>query len=275
MRGPTHFTDALLLRSVDYRDVDRIVTLLTRDRGKAAYIARGARRSRKRFGASLQPFALLRAEVAEGRGHVGTLSQAQVTRAFPRLLGELERMGAGYAALELLRELLPEREPAPTLFDDAVAFMQELDAAEVKPGALLLCFQVRALSLAGFAPELDACGLCGKRPAPERAGLFDPRAGHLVCRACGGAPRKLAGVTRARLREATGEAWSQAAAAPWPDDELGGALSAIRAFAEHRLGKALSGASLAPGLRSVGAGPKSDSAEGREPAKPETEDGSQ
>jgi DNA repair protein RecO (recombination protein O) len=246
VRNRTELSEALLLRSVDYGDADRIVTLLTQRFGKAAFIARAARRSKKRFGGALSPLALLNVEVGLGKGALGALVQAQVTRAFPRVLGDLARMHAGFAALELLRELSPEHEPDPAVFATAVALLGELEAGAAAPACALVCFEARLLALTGFSPQLDRCGLCGKQADPERAALFDPRQGHLVCRACGGGPHRLSGAARMRLARSAGPDWIDAAREPWPPRDLAEARAALREFIEQRIGRELKAASLLP-----------------------------
>jgi DNA repair protein RecO (recombination protein O) len=247
MPGRTEVSEALLLRSVDYADADRIVTLLTSRMGKASFIARGARRSKRRFGGALEPFVLLGVELRGGSGQLGTLLQAHPTRAFPRILADLRRIGAGFAALELLRELSAEHEPDPAVFATALELLAALDAEDSGPERVLLCFEVRLLALVGFAPRLDACGRCGKRPAPGQAALFDTRLGHLVCRGCGGAAHRLGAVVRAQLGRALGPAWRAAAAEACPAPELGQAREALRSFVEQRIGRALAAAALSAG----------------------------
>ena len=245
MRSPSDISEALLLRSVDYGDADRIVTLLTQRFGKTAAIARAARRSKKRFGAALQPLALLSVQIARGRGPLDVLQQAVVTRPFPGLLRDLARMQAGFTALELLRELSPEHEPDASVFATAVALLGALDAAQGdEPERLLLCFTARLLALVGFSPRLDRCGQCGKPAEPARSALFDARLGHLVCRACGGAAHRLAGATRLALMRAAGAEFIAVAREPWPAAELGQAHAALRACVEHRIGRPLRTASM-------------------------------
>ena len=65
---------AIVLRTVDYGESDRVVTLLTAERGKLAAFARGARASRRRFGGALEPFTLLAVEARERRGAWGPAS---------------------------------------------------------------------------------------------------------------------------------------------------------------------------------------------------------
>jgi DNA repair protein RecO (recombination protein O) len=241
---PTDTSDALFLRGVDYAESDRIVTLLTRRFGKASFIARAARRSKKRFAGALQPLQLISVELQHGATQLGSLARAEVVRTFPRVLSDLARMSAGFAALELVRELTPEHESDPALFGTTLDMLQALDTADIAPEPLALCFQARMLALTGFAPRLDACGTCGKRPASGQSAEFDPRAGHLVCQSCGGASAHLGGTSRALLQRASSAEWVACARAEWPAAEIPSARSALRAFIEYRIGKPLRASAL-------------------------------
>lgn len=244
MRNVEH-TDALLLRSVDYGEADRIVTLLTRGFGRLGFIARGARRSKRRFAGALEPFSVLRVGVSVKTTGLGTLQQAEIARGHPRLIGSLERMGAAGAATELLRELTTEGEPDEALFDTAVELLGALDDDAYAPGPTLVCFELRVLALVGFAPRLDACGRCQKRPKSDQSSMFDPEGGALVCRACGSSSHRLSGASRARMSAALGPDWLAAARTTWLARELGRDAAALRAFVEHRLGKPWARASAA------------------------------
>jgi DNA repair protein RecO (recombination protein O) len=233
------------LRGVDYGESDRVVTLLTSGFGKVSFIARGARRSKKRFAGALEPLQLLRVELQRGGGRLGSLARADIARSYPRVLADLSRMAAAFAALELLRELVPEGEDDALVFATALEMLEALDAAEVAPERLALCFQARLLSVLGFTPRLDQCGLCGKQPAPRQAAEFDPQLGHLTCQRCGGASERLDAAVRVALMRACGDGWVGAAAAAWPEAEGHAARAALRAFIEHRIGRVLRATSLA------------------------------
>jgi DNA repair protein RecO (recombination protein O) len=228
-------TRALVLRTVDYRDADRIVTLLTERLGKISAMARSARRSRKRFPGALEPFAVIEAEIGFGRNDLGSLHQARVLKGYPGILKDLGRMSTAAAALELVGKATPERYPDPELFRATVTLFQLLDDGREPIEEALVSFQVRAVALLGFAPSLDACGKCGRTAASGRAGLFDPVAGHLVCRACGGAPLYLSASSRGRLQLAAGAGWTEAVG-KWPEKELQQVRRAVSAFLEaHEL----------------------------------------
>ena len=224
-------TRAVLLRSVDFGEADRIVTLLTDAQGRVAVMARGARRSQKRFGGALEPFALIEATVALGAGDVGRLSEAHVIRAFPRLLGSLEAMREAGRALELVRAVAPQREGEPRLLDAVEAMLDELDREPGAHGPFARCV-LRVLSVIGLAPRLSACVGCGRAPELRQASLFDPGRGGIVCRACGGGPLRLSGPARAWMMEAQGEVEGTL---PIDRGDLADAESAIDAFVKRHV----------------------------------------
>jgi DNA repair protein RecO (recombination protein O) len=214
--GRTVRSEAIVLRSVDFGEADRIVTLLTKDLGKIAVIARNARKSQKRFGGALEPFAVMAAEVALGRGEVSRLASAALIRPFPSILGTLAKMQAGGRALELVRDAIPNGPVDARIFDVCVGVFAMLDGAETVREEHELAFVVRLASLLGFAPRVDRCVQCGAVAPPGKAALFDAQRSAIACRACGGAPIKLSGATR-RILGALGTAgWKDLAHAPWP-----------------------------------------------------------
>ncbi|MGB8221113.1 MAG: DNA repair protein RecO [Polyangiales bacterium] len=207
---------ALLLRSVDYRDSDRIVTLLTEDYGKFAALARGARKSQRRFGGALQPYVLMNAHFRPGRGDLAHLESVSVDRSFHGILGSLKAIGVAGVALTVIRERLPDHEPEPAMFDAAVRFLTALTEG-APPEEALLCLQIRTLALLGFAPTLDRCVHCAKRPATGKSASFDAGRGGIVCRACGGGRLVLsAGALR---RWVAVQATTELPEQPWPDRE--------------------------------------------------------
>jgi DNA repair protein RecO (recombination protein O) len=234
---------AIVLRTVDTGEADRVVTLLTRERGKVAAFARGARASRRRFGGSLEPFTLLSAEVRE-RSASDLLGLESVTplEAFGGIRADLARIAcAGYAA-ELARELVRDHEPHEDLFDLLAAYLAALDRAPARPAGLR-AFELGALRAAGLAPRLDACARCGRPPPAAAVARFDPGQGGVLCEACApwaapGAPSlsPAAVAALARLSEG-GLARAEAEdLAPPAGREVRDALTA---FLEHHLGRKL------------------------------------
>jgi DNA repair protein RecO (recombination protein O) len=233
--------EAFLLRAVDYRDHDRIVTLLTREHGAIGVMARGARRSRKRFGGALEPFQRLAITWKPGRG-LGTLAEAVVRRSHPALLGSLAKLRVAGEGTAFVRTLCAEGQAEPVVFDELDRFFAHLGAATETSGsppevrnvaALALAFRMRLLGLFGASPELEVCGVSGLPCPDDRPAYFDPTRGTLVSRRHGGGPFLLGASTRARLREAASEDWAEVA---FSTEELEEATPAIDAFVREHVG---------------------------------------
>jgi DNA repair protein RecO (recombination protein O) len=234
---------AVVLRAVDYGESDRIVTLLTRERGKISAFARGARASRRRFGGALEPFTAVAAEARERAGSdLLGLDSVSVLRAHGGIRDDLARIAcAGYAA-ELVRELVRDAEPHEDLFDLLVAYLGALDAAPARPAALR-AFELGALRAAGLSPRLDACAACGAPLAQGVRARFDPAQGGALCTACAGgagpgAVTLSADALAALARLAAGglAAAESATLAPAAGRE---ARDALTRFIEHHLGRRL------------------------------------
>ncbi len=241
----TEAAHAFLLRAIDYRDADRIVTLMTREHGRLGAIARGARRSRRRFAGTLEPCMKLRVELAFGRGELATLKESTVVRAFPKVLDRLDRIRAGGAALEFTRAIAPEREPEPDLFDSLEMFFEAIGESE-DPGMQTLAFSAHALAIIGLTPGLERCGVSGQPCPAGRPALFDPTRGTIVSRLHGGGSVRLEATTRQALITCFGPAW---AGVRWTESGRTAAAEALTAFVDAHLGRKLSTAwraSVAP-----------------------------
>lgn len=226
----THTTAALLMRAVDYRDTDRILTLFTQDLGKLSAIARGARSSRRRFAGALEPYAIIRVEVTPSRGELWTLGSASIQQGFAGILRDLGRMEVAAAALQLLREAQAARMPDSELFLATVQYLTLVDVAGDPSRSALLAFVLRALARLGVAPRLDACGRSGE-PVPEgRAAYFDPALGSVVSRRFGGGPFLLSAELRKQLMRAQGEEWLAVAREEWEPETLAAARASVAAF---------------------------------------------
>ena len=181
---PLYTTDALILRTYQLGEADRIVVFLTCDRGKKRGVANGARRLRSRFVGGLEP--LTRARLAyferEGRDLV-RLSYVESVRS--PLMAHADVLGhVGYFA-ELIDECAPEADPNTALYRLGAAVVDSLvDAIPVERLARYVEYWV--LRLQGVYPSLAVCQGCGGDPAS--GGRIDPAGGGFICAACATGP---------------------------------------------------------------------------------------
>jgi DNA repair protein RecO (recombination protein O) len=181
-------TQAILLRSVDFGESDRILHLLVPESGRLTAIAKGARRSVKRFGGTLDLFNQLQVQVERRReGAMARLDQALLLRAFAPLRAEPRRFALACYLLELLDRLAPEggaRADTQRLF--AFALRALAAVSERDPDARLRIFlELRLLDLLGLRPELARCVRCGAGVAGSPRVAFHVADGGPVCAACG------------------------------------------------------------------------------------------
>jgi len=177
---PLHTGDALVLRTYRLGESDRIVVLLTRDRGKKRGVARGGARSRKRFGGALEPFTHVRVAYQEREQRdLVRLDYADVLGS-PLTAGGEACTYASYFA-ELLDEWAPENDPQERLYRLGVAVLEAMRSG-VGAERLARYFEYWLLRLQGVYPSIRACPTCG---APLVGGaVLGPRSHWFLCRRC-------------------------------------------------------------------------------------------
>jgi DNA repair protein RecO (recombination protein O) len=243
---------AFLLRAVDFGDADRIVTFLAEETGKVSALARGARKSKRRFAGSLEPFSLLEIELKHGRGELDTLVRSKLAGSYPSILASLEKMTACGQALAIVRHLAPAREGDARLFRTVIEWFEMVEGAPAETlREFYLAFAIRVLALGGFAPEVDRCARSGETASAERVVLFDPRVGSVVSSKEGGGPIRLSPAARDFVRRARAKAWTSAGRLAQGD--LDSARKLVEGLFEHQVGAALGGLDAIDDARTAGA----------------------
>jgi DNA repair protein RecO (recombination protein O) len=174
--------EGVVLRTQKLGEADRIITLLTRHHGRVRGVAKGVRRTRSRFGARLEPFMHVDAQLFEGRS-LDVITQVETLAPYGgALASDYARYTAGTAMLEAAERLtVEEGEPATQLFLLLVGGLRSLARAEHDPSLILDAFLLRAVAVSGYAPSLTDCARCG---APGPHPFFEVAAGGVVCREC-------------------------------------------------------------------------------------------
>lgn len=182
---PLTISSAIVLRHVDYGEADRIVTVLTPDHGRLKGFARGARKSRRRFGPALEPFAEVHLHWApRAGGELVSVREAELVSLRTGLRRDLETLAlAGYGC-ELTEALYDEAVGFAEAFGLLRAFLDHLDA-EGASGEARLLLELRLLTLAGIVPHLQHCSEC-LGALPDGPIGFSAARGGSLCPACGG-----------------------------------------------------------------------------------------
>jgi DNA repair protein RecO (recombination protein O) len=157
----TFETEAIVLSTRDYGESDRLVTFHTLAKGKVCGIAKGARRSVKRFANSFEPCSLVDL-VCSDRRSLAWIETCKLVEPYQETRTEVQRWG--YAALlsEIVLEGVPEREPQPELFLLLRGALGQL-TQDKDPLNVVLLFVLRFQALMGYMPALDGCAVCGRQ----------------------------------------------------------------------------------------------------------------
>jgi DNA repair protein RecO (recombination protein O) len=174
--------DAVVLRVQKLGEADRIITMLTRQRGRLRAVAKGVRRTTSKYGARLEPFGHIDVQFIEGRT-LHSITQVEGIELYGgRLVGDYPRYTTASAIAETAERLTPEEEePSLRLFLLTLGALRSLSLGEHASTLVLDSYLLRAMGLAGWAPSLRECAVCGA-PGAHRA--FSVPAGGCVCADC-------------------------------------------------------------------------------------------
>ena len=175
-------TRGVVLRETVTKETDKILTLLSEDRGKLAVIARGARRANSRYSAAAQPLAFSEWTLSH-RGDWYYASDAATLELFPELRRNLDALALAFYFAELTEAAALEEVPARPLVRHLLNGCYALGTLRKSPELVKPAFELKFLCLAGFEPVADACAYCGN-PSPAEP-VLDLVQGVVRCRTCG------------------------------------------------------------------------------------------
>ena len=197
MQPERFVTCGLVLRETVTRDADKILTVLTPDRGRLSVIARGARRKGSRVAAACQLLAYSEMTLYE-KGRWTMLDAADTIELFDGLRQDLTALSLAAYFAELTEAVSDgSGDVLPLLLNALYA----LSALKKPPQLVKPAFQFRLMALAGYEPMADGCALCGA-PEPENP-MLDVVHGVVHCGKCrekGGLSLPLTASGRAALR---------------------------------------------------------------------------
>ena len=181
-------TDAIVLRAADYKDADKILTLLTPSAGKLTAGIKGVKKSGAKLAFSAQPFAFCEYVLVQKGGRY-IVTSAYLHDGFFPLRTNITRYYAACAAMEIADELSAEGAENESLFVAAAQALRSLAYAEEteSPAEIVSAFLLTALFEAGYMIDLDGCGACGREIEENSACYFDFSGGRFLCGSCGAA----------------------------------------------------------------------------------------
>jgi DNA repair protein RecO (recombination protein O) len=179
---------AIVLRTRDYSESDRIVTLLTRETGKLGGIAKGAKQSRRRFERKLEVFSHVMLYFRRRpHGELVFITRAEAADLPPfELTDDIGKIALGSYMVELADALSREEAESAGAYQMLAAALGTLGRHGASR-ALRQAFELNLLRWAGYQLEFRHCQICGRMPAEHTTSfVFIPSHGGIVCQYCRG-----------------------------------------------------------------------------------------
>ncbi|KPK18421.1 MAG: hypothetical protein AMK69_24880 [Nitrospira bacterium SG8_3] len=172
------------MRTQEFGESDLLVTFFTRDKGRLKGIAKGARKSRKRFVNCLDVFSLAELEYSLKReGSLYFLNSGRLINAYPGIRSDFTSLSKASYMVELTEILFPWGVADRKMFE---LLKGSLDAlAEVEKGDIIpFVFEVKAMTLGGYGINSDKCSICGRPYKGEGRAVFKRDKGGIACLKC-------------------------------------------------------------------------------------------
>jgi len=167
---------------MEYEEADKIVTIYTKNYGKIAAIAKGVRKTKSKFGSSLEIFTHSIFLIYKGR-NIDIVSQTEILESFFSTSKEVIKFAFATNCVEIVNKLTEEREINIDLFNLLKEVLHYLRKTN-DPKLLTLSFKWQTMSILGYRPSLNHCCRCNKSTEDQKEMYFNIREGGLVCNNC-------------------------------------------------------------------------------------------
>jgi DNA repair protein RecO (recombination protein O) len=174
-------TEGIVLKSNAFGEADLIVTHLTADHGIIKTFAKSPRKTKSRFGASLEPLTCSKISFwGREDAALPRLTQSDIIHSFESIRGSLHCFLRATEIVELILRLTPERESCGKIYALLMNILRSLEK-ESETGLQLLYYKLKILQISGYLPKLDGCGRCGMK-----GDSFFITHGTVLCGRCSG-----------------------------------------------------------------------------------------
>lgn len=180
----THISPAIIMRSWHFGETDLLVSFFTLDKGRLKGVAKGARRSRRRFPNCLDLFCLASLEYdPKKKGDLHFLHSCRLINAFPGLRSGFSSLSLASYMIEFTEILFPQGVVDKRMFELLKKLFLAIDGNR-RIDSIRMFFEAKAMTLGGYAINLDKCCNCGRPYTGEGRAIFRQSKGGISCLRC-------------------------------------------------------------------------------------------
>jgi DNA repair protein RecO (recombination protein O) len=170
-----HRTEGIVLRTYKLGEADRIIVLLTPDKGMVRAVAKGVRKTKSKFGSRLEQTSHIAIQLHIGRSELALITQVETITYFRKIRDDFQRLAKANALLEVIDQIALPDEPAPEMHTMLLRALQSLDNTDSP--LLVPSFFLKIMALEGTEPQVNHCVLCAETDLVS----FSPSEGGLLC----------------------------------------------------------------------------------------------
>lgn len=154
-------TVGIVIKEVNVGEADKIVTILTKNYGRISALAKGGKRSKSAISAASQIMCYSDFVLYSGK-EMYSINSCEVIEPFYEIRNDMEKLTYAAHFMDIVLELAQEDQPAPRLLQLLLNSLYMLAKTEKQPELISRIFELRALSVSGYAPHTASCIVCGQ-----------------------------------------------------------------------------------------------------------------
>ena len=230
-------SEAIVIRLVEFSESSCVLTLFTRDFGKLAVLAKGARRAKNPFDSALDLLTVCRIVfLHKSSDALDLLTEAKMVRRFRSASRSVPHLYAAFYVAELLEMLTVDADPHEELYMVALDALLALDD-QSEVGATVVRFELTALRLLGHLPSFDLCTGCGVEVEWKGRVPFGQLSGGVLCGQCRVGRSQVVGVSASVLEAMRTTATSSQVTPPLDDRTHGEMRGVLNQYIAHLTGR--------------------------------------
>jgi len=156
-------TRGIVVKEVNTGEADKIITIFSRNKGRISALAKGGKRPRSKLSAGSQIMSYGEYVLYSGK-ELYSVNSCEVIEPFYEIRNDMEKLTYAAHFMDIVLEIIQENQPSPRLLQLLLNSLYLLAKTDKPPELVSRVFEMRALSLAGFAPHVNRCMNCGQEP---------------------------------------------------------------------------------------------------------------
>jgi len=182
-----YLVEGVVVKNINYKDSDKIYTILTKNKGKVLASAKGVRKISSRRAGNLDTLNHVIIGISEGSSGYKTITEVKTINSFRKLKSSIPKVSKVYFLLELVHKFLEEDHEEAKVFNLLIFSLERMENDDKNIDFWVLFFEISLLVLLGYGLTFEKCKICGREYSDSwKAYKFNYGLGGLVCDRCDG-----------------------------------------------------------------------------------------